>query len=77
METDMGGSLKAVLNELVDQLETVATKVAAQEAALLQRAALQPGDIDLKMNASPAREELAKVRGWIASLPDSVPIQGS
>ena len=72
----MDGSLQTVLNEIVNQLETLATKIAAQEAALLQRAALQPGDIELKMNASPARLELARVRTWIAGLREAVPVPG-
>jgi hypothetical protein len=73
----MSASLKVILDEIVNQLEAVATMIAAHEAALLQRAALQPGDIELKMNAAPARQELAKVRGWIAALPDTATIQGA
>ena len=66
----MNGNLKSVLNEIVNQLETVARRVAAHEGALLQRAALQPGDIDDNLKASLVREELAKVRSWIALLPE-------
>jgi hypothetical protein len=66
----MNGNLKSVLNEIVNQLETVARRVAAHEAALLQRASLQPGDIDDNMKASLVGEELAKVRSWIALLPE-------
>jgi hypothetical protein len=66
----MNGNLKSVLNEIVNQLETVARRVAAHEAALLQRAALQPGDINDNMKASLVGEELAKVRSWIALLPE-------
>ena len=66
----MNGNLKAVLNEIVNQLEAIATRVAAHEAALLERAALQPGDINHDVDSSLALPELAKVRIWIASLPE-------
>ena len=69
----MSNSLKRALNEIVDNLEKVATQVIAIETALVEKKTLGDGEIAAHYAADAhglASEHLSQARHLIRLLPD-------
>jgi hypothetical protein len=66
----MNRSLKDILREITDCLESLGATLGAHEAVLLERGLVTKADIDRNVDTVNVNRALANVRYWIAALPD-------